>query len=215
MYSVIIPAAGSGSRANLGYNKMLHQFNDEYLFNLTLKVFLKDPEFTEIFLVINEKDEAIIKKKLVVDSRIKLVFGGATRQKSVQNAVLKVTNEIVFIHDGARPFVTSVELKKLKEMIQNERVNCALAEPVINTIHQVENGFVKCTLKRDELFSFQTPQVCFVADLKQCYLKAEEKQTEYTDEVGMLVANQIPVKVVLGEPTNIKVTYQTDFKENK
>ncbi len=94
MFSLIITSAGTGTRMNLGYNKMLYQVSGKYLFNITISKFLKLPNISEIFLVVSENDYQIMKNNVVNDPRIKLVIGGNTRQDSIINATKQASSNV-------------------------------------------------------------------------------------------------------------------------
>jgi 2-C-methyl-D-erythritol 4-phosphate cytidylyltransferase len=79
-----------------------------------------------------------------------------------------------------------------------------------DTIKEVdENGRIIKTIERTKLYNTQTPQA-FRTDL---ILKAhnELKNGNYTDDASMLEELNIPVYIVNGNYTNIKITNKSDL----
>ena len=104
MISVILCAAGSGTRANLGENKILHDLNGMPVLCYSLSAF--SPFADEIIIACRKEDEPSILPLLSPYQNVRTVIGGNTRTESVYNALREVNGEIVLIHDAARPFVT-------------------------------------------------------------------------------------------------------------
>ena len=104
-YSVIVLAAGRGSRTNLDYNKVFYTFeNGQTVLNKSLSVFLSDDECKQVVLVCADYEKDYVNEHYTYDSRIQVVTGGKTRQDSVYNGLQVVDQDYVMIHDGARPF---------------------------------------------------------------------------------------------------------------
>ncbi len=211
MYSLILTSAGSGSRMNLGYNKMLYVHNGEYIFNYALKRFLKFAEITEVFLVVSENDHDIIKQNVIVDPRIKLVIGGATRQASVHAATKHVTNEYVLVHDGARCFISDDLIKRTLKKIKDNGVAVACGLSSTDSLRLVIDNQVKEALDRDLVYRMQTPQSFATKTLLQYQNQAVIDKVDETDEVGLLLHYGISTEIYDGEETNIKLTTKKDL----
>lgn len=209
MYSAVILAAGSGTRLGLGYNKLLYELDGKTIIERTVNVFKKDKDCKEIILVISKNDEYSMKK--IFEDSVKYVFGGATRQESSYNGVSQATYDIVMIHDGARPYVSQKELDGCKEKLK-ECDACLLMVPVKDTIKFVENGIVKTTPNRNNLMAALTPQ-CFKTSLiKECLEKAMNSTETFSDDASVVEKmSDIPVHVVQGEYSNIKITTKEDL----
>ena len=86
---------------------------------------------------------------------------GATRQESVRRGLEKLDSdcEIVAIHDGARPFVSSSLIDRCVD--EAYRVSAVvIGVPVRDTIKAVsEEHWVQATPARNSLWEIQTPQV--------------------------------------------------------
>ena len=118
--SAIIPAAGVGSR--FGEKKQFKILNGKPLWAHTFKPFISSSSIDEIIFVVEESLISTIKesdsfKQFVKKKEIKIAKGGARRMDSVLNGiqVSKKTNNIVCIHDVARPFLEKSFINKTIE----------------------------------------------------------------------------------------------------
>ena len=208
MYSLIITAAGTGNRFGASYNKVLHKINDKRIIELTIEKFIKFSEFSEIIVVINQEDLDVfneIKKKY----EIKIVFGGKTRAESVYNGVLIAQKDIVFIHDGARCFISDEMIKECFSIITDKNDAYTLAIPVVDTIKFGINGELTKNLNRDNLYQVQTPQIF---KKKELLKYAENSNFNYTDEATLFIEQNKNVKIIKGDVENIKITYRKDIE---
>lgn len=212
-YSVIVLAAGRGSRTNLDYNKVFYTFeNGQTVLNKSLSVFLSDDDCKQVVLVCADYEKDYVTEKYRYDSRIQIVTGGKTRQDSVYNGLQIVNQDYVMIHDGARPFVDQEWIVNLKQTLETEDA-CLLMVPSIDTTKIVVDGYVKESLERKLVYHAQTPQ-CFKTDLiKECHQLARNKQVEATDDAQLVEwFSKTRVKVVLSSFTNKKITLPEDLK---
>lgn len=207
-YSVIVLAAGSGTRANLGYNKLLYERNGVTIIEEALRIFEMDAECTQILVTHHINDHRLI--ETLKDHPITLVLGGATRGESVYHALQRVQEDYVLIHDGARPYLEMSDLYKLKSKL-NEVDAAILGVPVIDTIKIVKDGVIVDTPQRSTLWQAQTPQGFKSAKIKAAYQKAMEENQSFTDDAS-LVEQSMDVAMVEGSYTNKKVTTPEDFK---
>ena len=212
-YSVIVLAAGRGSRTNLDYNKVFYTFeNGQTVLNKSLSVFLSDDDCKQVVLVCADYEKDYVTEKYRYDSRIQIVTGGKTRQDSVYNGLQVVNQDYVMIHDGARPFVDQEWIVNLKQTLETEDA-CLLMVPSVDTTKIVVDGYVKESLERKLVYHAQTPQ-CFKTDLiKECHQIARNKQVEATDDAQLVEwFADVKVKVVLSSFTNKKITLPEDLK---
>ncbi|MDF2700393.1 MAG: ispD [Haloplasmataceae bacterium] len=214
-YSVIILAAGSGTRMNLGYNKMLLPIQKHPLITLTSKIFFQDKNCTQIIFVTNKNEvttiKEILKKAELIDERCLFTLGGSERQFSVYNGLEHVKNDIVLVHDGARPFINQHLIDSLK--MNAIEYGCAVpGVKVKDTIKIVNDGFIKETISRHLLVAVQTPQACLTSLLKTVHTKAKNEDYLGTDEASLIEKySEIKVKVVEGNYDNLKITTQEDI----
>lgn len=210
-YSVCLLAAGKGTRTQLSYNKVLYSVQGKTVLDHSLELFLKDEECAQIVLACSEADWDAMEPYLR-DERIERVLGGATRQQSVYAALHRVCYPYVFIHDAARPYLRMHEIELCKQTLEKEDA-CLLMVPATDTVKVVKDGYVKSTLDRSSLYQAQTPQ-CFLTSLiLTCHEYAKRDQKEATDDAQLVEwYSQVPVKVVLGDSSNKKITVPADLK---
>lgn len=210
-YSAIVLAAGQGTRTGLAYNKAFYRLDSgKTVLESALASFLADPACTQI-VVTAHPDEVSLVKDLVQDPRITVVEGGATRQDSVRLALEPVTEPVVFIHDGARPWLKTAQLEALKEAMTTEQA-ALLAVPVTDTIKEVRDGYICGTPERSCLWAAQTPQAFDTALIRRCHEQARQAQVAVTDDC-MLAERYggARVKIVPGDPANRKITTPADL----
>jgi 2-C-methyl-D-erythritol 4-phosphate cytidylyltransferase len=214
--SVIIPAAGLGRRMNASVSKQYLQLNGKPILAHTLDAFEKCPLIDEIVLVINPDELELCQEQVIGAysyTKIKLVAGGDTRQESVY-AGLKAVNprtRIVLIHDGARPLIRQSVIRKSIEETLKHRAT-VVGVPAKNTIKVInEDGFVEATPDRNYLVEIQTPQTFDYDLIKEAHQKALESGVVGTDDAFLVEWLKIPVKIVAGDYTNIKITTPEDL----
>ena len=170
----------------------------------------------EVILVVEKnkisKAKELIKKYHI--SKVKeIVAGGKTRQGSVASGLRKMNSfsNFVLIHDGARPFLTGELIKRV--ILGAKRYKAAVPGlPLSDTIKKVENSsFISSTLNRKSLWTVQTPQVFKTEIVQKAYLQAEKDHFWGTDSASLVERIGIPVKIIKGDPYNIKITTKDDF----
>lgn len=214
--SVIIPAAGQGRRMNSTINKQYLTLNEKPILAYTLDVFEKCSMINEIVLVINKDEFKICEQQVLKPyhyTKVQLVEGGDTRQQSVY-AGLKAVNskaDIVMVHDGARPIIQeSVIIKSIYETMEHQAT--VVGVPAKNTIKVINaSGFVEYTPNRDYLIEIQTPQTFEHQLLRRAHENAIEEGVEGTDDAFLVERLSCPVKIVVGQYTNIKITTPEDL----
>ncbi len=211
MHSLVILAAGSGSRMNLGYNKMLHKVDGETILNHTINKFLPFTEFKEIIVVINQKDEKEILPSLVNDQRIKIAYGEGERQDSVAKGVELATGEYTFVHDGARMYISEELVIRMLNAVESKEDAYVCAVKVKDSIRKVQNNVIVEVLNRDELYAMQTPQIARTEILKAIETKAKLDGVLETDEVGLLSHYNYKINIIEGDYANLKITTIEDL----
>jgi 2-C-methyl-D-erythritol 4-phosphate cytidylyltransferase len=199
--SVILLAGGEGSRFGTKKQYILLGGKPLYMHSLEKVLDL----FEEVILVLPEEDL----QKIKVPPKVKKVAGGKERQDSVLEGILEAEGDIVIIHDCARPFASRELFLKVSELGDFEGKICAL--PVRDTLKQVSEGMVIKTIDRTGLWHSQTPQAFLRKVLLECHFRARSEGFFATDDAMLLERYGYRVGVVMGEPTNIKITYPEDL----
>ena len=213
---LLIPAAGSGKRMGADRNKLLLQVRSKPLIAWTLLAAEAASSISWIGIVSQPPDWDDF-KSIIADLKLKktIVFipGGSTRQESVYNGLQALPNNAgqVLIHDGARCLATPDLFNACSEAI----LNCSgliAAVPVKDTIKVVDdNGIIKSTPERKQLWAAQTPQGFDVKLLKQCHAEGVRQGWEVTDDAALFEKCGIEVRIVSGEETNLKITTPQDL----
>ncbi|VEP15589.1 2-C-methyl-D-erythritol 4-phosphate cytidylyltransferase [Hyella patelloides LEGE 07179] len=213
---LLIPAAGMGRRMGSDRNKLLLKLLGKPLLVWTLLAAENATSIDWIGIIGQKLDFPDFKEmiaNLKLTKPVTLVIGGDTRQESVYNGLqaLPESAERVLIHDGARCLATSELFNRCSETLLSCRGLIA-AIPVKDTIKIVDRDlFIKDTPNRSHLWAAQTPQGFEVKLLKDCHYKGRKLGWKVTDDAALLEKCQLPVKIVEGEETNLKVTTPGDL----
>lgn len=218
---VIVPAAGSGTRMGGAIPKQFIRLAGKPLLAHTLSALANLPFISIIFLIVAE--EHISDAGEVVSAwsgqrtssvpEISIIRGGAERRDSVYNGLKKLPAECdwVMIHDAVRPFASPGLIKTVWEGARTAGA-CIAAIPATDTVKQARDGVVRETLSRDEIWLVQTPQVFRKEIVVAAYEKAVAAGWTGTDDASFVERMGVPVSIVPGERTNVKVTTPEDLQ---
>ena len=217
MNVAIIAGAGQGTRFGGKRAKQFRELAGIPIIIHTLKRFEQSASIGEIIVVVPAGDVPgflQLAGKFKLGKLARVVAGGATRMESVfrgLQAVRAATAEIIAVHDGVRPFVSTDEIDRTMQAAR-EVGAAILAAPASDTIKEVREGRVGRTLLRAETWHALTPQ-CFRYDiLRRAYERAlAETVVEATDDSQLVERLGLPVAVVEGDPRNIKITRPEDI----
>jgi len=213
---LLIPSAGMGRRMGSDRNKLLLTLRSQPLIAWTLLAALASRHLTWVGIIANPTDWSDLKQilaELPLTKPVELIQGGSTRQESVYSGLqaLPVAAQQVLIHDGARCLVTPALLDRCAEEIHHCQGLIA-AVPVKDTIKVVdENRLIQSTPDRRQLWAAQTPQAFDVQLLKQCHAQGKSQGWEVTDDAALFEKCGLPVKIIEGEETNLKITTPGDL----
>jgi 2-C-methyl-D-erythritol 4-phosphate cytidylyltransferase len=220
---LLIPAAGSGKRMGSEWlrqgkaqrNKLLMELLGKPILQWTLEAAIATTAIDWIGVVgqpCDREDFQQIFAKLDCAKPISWIQGGATRQESVFNGLRSLPNEAnrVLVHDGARCLGTPELLERCVAALDN-CLGFIAAVPVKDTIKIVEAGVVTDTPNREYLWAAQTPQGFIVDKLIAAHEQAEAQGWEVTDDAALFEKVGLPVQIVMGEETNLKITTPQDL----
>jgi 2-C-methyl-D-erythritol 2,4-cyclodiphosphate synthase/2-C-methyl-D-erythritol 4-phosphate cytidylyltransferase len=208
--SLILTCAGKGLRAGFEKNKLLMPVDGEICFLKALNVFIRSGKIDEYIITANKDDFDQIKS--LSPDFVKIVVGGDTRSKSIENALEHVTGDIVLIHDGARPFLTENLVKDCINTVVNfgSAIPCV---PSVDTIANVDGDEIINYIGKSGLYSIQTPQGFITKDIKYAYACA---QGDTANDDGSLYLEYIKTpRIFVGEKENIKLTFKDDFDKKE
>ena len=216
MNGVVIVAAGTGSRMNMGINKQFIKLEGKEIIAYTIEKFYNNSNIEDIVVVVKE-DESEFFKKEILDKynfkNVKIAYGGKERQDSVYNG-LKLLDEkcdVVLIHDGARPFVSDKIIDKSIEEAKEHKA-IVVGVPVKDTIKVIDNdNNIVDTPNRSVLWAVQTPQTFDYNILIDAYKDAFKNKFYGTDDAMLVERIGYKVKMLEGSYNNIKITTQEDL----
>lgn len=212
MNNVIIVAGGKGLRMGIDLPKQFIPIGGKPILMHTIEAFYSyDPDIN-IILVLPSTHQ-VYWKELCYEYRFSIpytiAYGGETRFHSVKNGLSLISEGLVAVHDGARPFAS----KELISRCFDAAKKYGAAIPVIDSTDSLREMVDKEKSKiidRSKIKLVQTPQVFDTNVLKDAY------QTGYndtfTDDASVVEAINKDIHLVKGEVTNIKVTTPWDLK---
>lgn len=226
--TAVIAAAGSGQRLGAGGPKAFVPLAGRPLVEWSIAAFRAAPSVSAIVVACPPGHA----HDLGGDG-VTAVDGGATRAKSVSNALVAVETELIAIHDAARPLVTPelIEGVVAALLADPDAAGAISATRVTDTIKRVteapppagRNVFsrhgsektlrpIERTLDRDLLWAAQTPQVFRAAALREALAADPERSATATDEA--MIVEEVGGKVLIhpSPPENLKVTTPLDLR---
>ncbi len=214
MIVALIVAAGSGERLGAGRPKALIELAGRPLLQWSIDALAAVVAVEQIVVALPPATAA--------PAGVTGVEGGATRSQSVRRALSAVAaprtpqaNDLVLVHDAARPLLTPRLAERVIAALQRDRdADAAIAvAPVTDTIKRAEaSGAVTATLDRSELWAVQTPQVFRRGALERALQAPPAELATATDDASLIERGGGRVIVVGSEQDNVKVTTALDLR---
>lgn len=218
--AIIICAGGIGERMGAGKPKQFIEIADGVsIIRKTVDAFRSETvsRLADIIVVTAPEDfvqetDRLVNQDLPENARAHVIAGGDQRQDSVRNALAFLSeqglkdDDVVLIHDGARPFVTPEIIMNVAEAVLDHDAAIA-AVPVKDTIRDSENG----TLDRSRLYSVQTPQGFRFGLIRDAVEQACEDGFYGTDDGSLAERAGVMPVIVPGSYSNIKITTPEDL----
>ena len=206
----IIPASGVGSRMKADRPKQYLRLLNKTILEHTLDIFLSHPEISKVIVAVSPEDPYYQEIDLLKSEKIKVVFGGETRAKSVYNALKCLsTNDWALVHDAARPCLKRSDLDKLLQI--NDEQGAILATPAIDTIKRANGLQISHTEDRETLWHALTPQFFPAKPLTEALEAAFLANATITDEASAMEFAGIHPTLVAGRSDNLKITRPEDL----
>jgi 2-C-methyl-D-erythritol 4-phosphate cytidylyltransferase/2-C-methyl-D-erythritol 2,4-cyclodiphosphate synthase len=211
-FSAVIVAAGSGERAGPGGPKQWRALAGKPVARWSMEALLAAGA-TEIVAVIPPGDEARASHAFAGLPRWRAVAGGATRPQSVVaglRALVAAPDQIVLIHDAARPFLDRSTIAGLLDALATAD-GAVPALAMADTVKRRDpaTGAVS-TEPRESLWRAQTPQGARLGALLAAY-DAWPSEAAPTDDAQILEHVGARVALTAGDPMLLKLTYPEDF----
>ena len=215
--TAIVLAAGQGKRMHSKIQKQFLEVKNHPVLYYSLKCFQESPLILDIIVVTGEnvlsycKDEIV--EKYAFTKVKKIIPGGKERYDSVYAGLLACEDcDYVFIHDGARPFITEEILERGLEGVK-ETGACVIGMPSKDTVKLSDGGFVKETPKRSNVWTIQTPQIFSYPLIRGAHESIRKKDMSAITDDAMVVEQERGTRIRLAEGSyrNIKITTPEDL----
>lgn len=212
---LVIPAGGSGARMGGGVPKQFRDWGGVTLLEATLAAFFAPgmPPLAGIALAV-PGDRLDQVRSWTFPAPLWAAEGGATRQDSVARALALLPDRPtapVLIHDGVRPFPPPGPVVEALASLATWD-GAVLGEPSTDTLKRVDaQGRVLGTEPREGIFRAQTPQVAPLGLWRRAFAWAGETGFQGTDDVSLLEALGLRVRLVSSPSSNLKLTTPEDW----
>lgn len=222
----VIVAGGVGSRMGADIPKQFLDLDGCPIIVHTLKTFLKCQRLEQIYMGVHpewlDHMADLVRKHIPeeMQQQVRLVPGGGERNDTIMNVIEQIETDFgknekhyIITQDGVRPFVSRHLIEaNIDAVVEYDAVDTAI--PAVDTIVVSDDGmFIDDIPERKYLYQSQTPQSFRMDLLKELYegLTPEEKSV-LTDACKICAVRQVPVYIVPGEISNMKITTAMDYK---
>ena len=217
MNIALILAGGSGTRMSSKTPKQLLSLNGKPVITYSLEAFQKNKDIDAIYVVcsknIIDSLNIFFDKSFGFTKLQPLVLGGETRKDSSFNGLKQISanhspNDIILIHDAARPLV-SQEIIDANIQCAKDSNACATVIPATDTVLVSTDGKnIVDVADRSTMYLAQTPQTFKLSVVLSAF---ENSTVTATDDTSIVLNDDVPVKLILGNKRNIKLTTHDDF----
>lgn len=212
----IIAAGGRGHRLGAAVPKQLVELGGRSLLQRSIDAFAASGRVAEIVAVVPDDLLDEMRERLhAAATPLRVVAGGVRRQDSVANGFEAVADraDLIVVHDAARPFVSPALIARTLDAAQEAGAAVA-ALASRDTVKRATPGagppLVAATLPRETIYFAQTPQA-FRRDVLRDAIALGRSGVEATDEAALAERAGHPVRLVDGDPRNIKITTDEDL----
>ncbi|MCE0733034.1 2-C-methyl-D-erythritol 4-phosphate cytidylyltransferase [Halomonas sp. G15] len=213
---LVVPAAGQGRRMGADRPKQYLPINGRPVLAHTLERLHAALPEARLCLCL-DPDDTWFDPAWVPFTDWRRVPGGTERADSVANALVAIESEadgddLVLVHDVARPCVSVADLRRLLRVLVDDPVGGLLAAPVADTMKRDDGaGRVALTEPRAGLWHAFTPQGFRYGVLARALRDAAAAGVTVTDEASAVEALGHSPRLVPGRRDNLKITHPEDL----
>lgn len=216
--TAVVLAAGRGKRMNSRIQKQFMNLGGYPVLYYSMKCFQDSPLIQDMILVAEEEEISYCREEIIDKyglSKVSAVVpGGRERYDSVYAGLCACREcDYVFIHDGARPFLTEEILQRGMKAVRRTGA-CAVGMPSKDTVKlKDEDGCIGETPSREKVWIIQTPQIFSYSVILQAYRELQDQDKSDITDDAMVVERTGRVSVVLAEGSyrNLKITTPEDL----
>ena len=216
--TAIVLAAGQGKRMHSKIQKQFLEIGGKPILYYSMECFQKSPLIQDIILVTGEDMISYCQSEIVekygFTKVCKVTAGGKERYDSVYAGLLCCQDtDYVYIHDGARPFVTEEMIQRGYEAVKRTNA-CIMGMPSKDTVKLADpSGYIKETPDRKIVWNIQTPQIFSYDLIRGAYESIRKKDMSNVTDDAMVLEQETGTKILLveGSYQNIKITTPEDL----
>ena len=216
--TAIVLAAGQGKRMHSKIQKQFLEIQGYPVLYYSLHCFQESSMIQDIILVTSEDVISYCKEQIVdkyAFSKVtRIIPGGKERYDSVYAGLLCCQDtDYVYIHDGARPFLTEEMVQRGYEAVKRTNA-CVMGMPSKDTVKLADpSGYIKETPNRKIVWNIQTPQIFSYDLIRGAYESIRKKDMTGVTDDAMVVEQETGTKILLveGSYRNIKITTPEDL----
>lgn len=215
MRYLVLLCGGKSIRFNNTLPKQFTEFNGKRIFEYSLSAFIESNLIDFVIIPADPEYFELLRNTLEpLDIKYKLVRPGETRQLSVYNSITSIESitdeDIVFIHDAARPLVSNKLIQSLYDcfLLKNSAVPYHFSTNAMYDVRTLEY------INRNRIIEIETPQLFKLKDIKAAHDKAYIANFFNSPDDGFLYSKYIgQISIVENPSLNIKITYENDLKQ--
>lgn len=211
--TAVLLAGGRGERVGEEGPKQFLDLAGRPMFAHPLEVLEQSPMVSAVVVVLPESIPDFVDEHLHASKIVSIASGGATRQSSLGQGLecLPEATDIVLVHDAARPLVRNALINRVLEGFDGACHGVACAIEVEDAVKEVSSsGDVIAARVRRGLWRAQTPQAFLRDSLDDALARADAEGVQCEDCSELLTRVGYRVRVVEGDPWNLKVTRPKD-----
>lgn len=210
----LVPCAGVGERAATSAPKQYAPLGSRCVAGHALHALARVSRLSATLVVLSADDDQFERHCPEFAGWVARC-GGPTRAASVGNGLAELArrgalaHDWVLVHDAARCMLRPQWVDRLIDACLDDSVGGLLAMPLADTLKQEADGRSVSTLRRDDKWTAQTPQMFRLGLLREALAAAP---AGVTDEASAIEALGCSPRLVRGAAENLKVTWPEDLE---
>lgn len=208
MKKLIVLSGGIGTRTKLDYPKQYHEVNGKKIVNHLIENV--ESFFDQITVVADPK----YWNDIFTNSKVNFVKNGNTRLDSLKNGLVASNpsdEDIIFIHEAARPGLTEEDINKHLESTRlgQGTISCV---PSINTMFMIDkDSNIQRVVRKEQIVSGYNPQSFAGNDINLVVSKLDNYKND--EDLSEIMINEgISIKTVSCVGDLRKITNPQDIK---